>query len=144
MKSTATLWQTFAVVAVLATGNHVCLAAEEAGNPAKPLQASGAIASVDALGGLVTVQEQPAGELGTATAGQPTSFLVEAGTVISKDQQPLTLADVRVGDAVTVAYATKDGQNVASAITIQSSTGAKSETAVVSPTTTSSAASSVQ
>ena len=52
MRPTARLWETLAVVAVLGTVSGVCLAAEEAKNPAKPLQASGVIASVDALGAL--------------------------------------------------------------------------------------------
>ncbi|MBI3996668.1 MAG: hypothetical protein HY352_03325 [Candidatus Omnitrophica bacterium] len=129
MRSTARLWETFAVVAMLGTASGVCLAAEEVGDPAKPLQASGVIASVDALGGVLTVKESTHLDPVTGTAAQPTSYLVDAKTVVSKDKQPLTLADLRVGDAVTVEYATKDGKNVASSITIQLPTAASSGSA---------------
>lgn len=144
MRPTTRLWETFAVAALVGMASNVCLAAEEARDPDKPLQASGVIASVDALGGILTLKESSRLDPATGTIAQPTNFLVDAKTVISKDQQPLKLADVQAGDTVTVEYATKDGGNVASSITIQSPVVAKPETVAVSPSATSSATSSKQ
>lgn len=120
MRTTARLWETLAAAAMLGIASSVCLAAEETKDPIKPLQASGVIASVDALGSVVTLKESTHLDPATGTTAQPTSYFVDAKTVVSKDKQPLKLADVQVGDAVTVEYATKDGKNVASSITIQS------------------------
>jgi len=64
----------------------VCLEAEEAQDPVKPLQASGVIASVDALGGVVTLKESTHLDPATGTIAQPTSYLVHAKTVVSKDK----------------------------------------------------------
>lgn len=144
MRPTARLWETFAVVAVLATGSGVCLATEEAGDPAKPLQASGVITSVDALGGILTLKESTHLDPATGTIAQPTSYLVDAKTVISRDQQPLKLVDVRVGDSVMIEYTTTDGKRVASSVAIQSPTGAKLEQTVAAPAAKSSATSSAQ
>ena len=77
----------------------------------------------------MTLKESTHLDPATGTIAQPTSYLLDAKTVVSKDKQPLTLADLRVGDAVTVEYATKDGKNVASSITIQSPTAASSGSA---------------
>ena len=142
MRPTARLWETFAVVALLGTLGGVCWAAEEAKESAKLPQASGEIASVDALGGVLTLKASTTSD--SSIVPQPTSFLVDEKTVISRDQQPLKLADVRVGDAVTVEYATKDGKNMASSITIQSPTGAKSEQTVAAPAAKSPTTSSAQ
>ncbi len=142
MRPTARLWETFAVVAVLATGSGVCLATEGAGDPAKPLQASGVIALVDALGGVVTVKESTHLDPATGTTAQPTSYLVDAKTVVSKDKQPLTLADLRVGDSVTIEYAAKDDKRVASSITIEPPTSSTSGTATAAPAAKSSTGSS--
>lgn len=142
MRPTARLWETFAVVAMLGTASGICLAAEEAKDPVKPLQASGAVVSVDALGGILTLKESSRLDPATGTIAQPTSFLIDAKTVISKAQQPLKLADVQVGDAVAVEYATKDGKNVASSITIQPTVGAEPEAAAPRSTATPSVTSS--
>lgn len=142
MRPTARLWETFAVVAVLATGSGVCLATEEAGDPAKPLQASGVIASVDALGGVLTVKESTHLDPATETTAQPTNYLVDAKTVVSKDKQPLTLADLRVGDSVTIEYAAKDDKRVASSITIEPPTSSTLGTATATPAAKSSTGSS--
>jgi hypothetical protein len=133
MRPTARLWETFAVAAWLCTASSVCLAAEEAKDPVKPLQTSGVIASVDALGGVLTVKEQPTENPGTSASVQPTSYLVDAKTVVSKDKQPLTLADLRVGDSVTIEYAEKDDKRVASSITIEPPTSSTLGTATATP-----------
>ena len=142
MRPTARLWETFAVAAMLGTASGVCLAAEEAKDPVKSLQASGVIASVDALGGVVTLKESTHLDPATGTTAQPTSYLVDAKTVVSKDKQPLTLADLRVGDSVTIEYATKDDKRVASSIAIEPPTSSTSGTATATPAAKSSTGSS--
>jgi hypothetical protein len=142
MRPPARLWETFAAAAIVGMASGVCLAAEETTDPVKPLHASGVIASVDALGGVVTLKDSTHLDPATGTTAQATSYLVEAKTVISEDQQPLTLADVRVGDAVTVEYATKDGTRVASSITIEPPISSTSGTATAIPAATSSTGSS--
>ncbi len=129
MRPTARLWETFAVVVMLGMTSSVCWATEETEESAKLPQVSGVITSVDALGGIVMLKESTPLDPATRTIAQPTSCLVDAKTVISKDQQPLSLADVRAGDQVMVEYATKDGKNVASSIMIQSPTAASSGSA---------------
>ena len=142
MRPTARLMELFAVVAILGTASGVCLAVEEAQDPVKPLQTSGVIASVDALGGVLTVKESTRLDPATGTTTQPTSYLVDAKTVVSKDKQPLTLAGLRAGDAVTIEYATKDGKRVASSITIEPPTNSTSGTATAAPAAKSSTGSS--
>ena len=144
MRPTARRWKTFAVVVMVSALGEVGVAAEEAKESAKLPQASGVIASVDALGGILELKESSRLDPTTGTIAQPMNFLVDANTVISKDKQKLQLVDVRVGNAVTVTYATKDGKNMASSITIQSPTGAKPESVAVSSSATSSATSSKQ
>ena len=144
MRPTARLWETFAVVVMISAFGGTALAAEEAKESAKLPQASGEIASVDALGGVLTLKESGRLDPATGTIAQPTSFLVDAKTVISKDQQPLKLADLRVGDAVTVEYTTTDGKHMASSIAIQSPTGTKSGQTVAAPAAKSPATSSAQ
>ena len=144
MRPTARLWETFAVAAIMGMISGVCLAAEDPKESAKLPQASGEIASVDALGGALTLKESGRLDPATGTIAQPTNFLVDAKTVISRDQQPLKLADVRVGDQVTIEYTTMDGKHVASSIAIQSSTGAKSGQTVAAPAAKSPATSSAQ
>jgi len=121
MRPTARLWETFAAVAIVGMASSVCLAAEEAKESAKLPQASGVIASVDTLGGVLTLKDSSRLDSATGTIAQPTNFLVDAKTVISKDRQLLKLADVRIGDQVTIEYATMDGKRVANSIAIQSS-----------------------
>ena len=143
MRPTARLWETFAVVAVLATGSGVCLAAEEVKDPVKPLQASGVIASVDALGGVVTLKESTHLDPATGTTAQAMSYLVDAKTVVSKDKQPLTLADLRTGDTVTIDYTVKDDKRAASSIAIQTpQASSTSGTATATPAAKSSTGSS--
>lgn len=137
MRPTARLMELFAVVAILGTASGVCLAVEEAQDPVKPLQTSGVIASVDVPGGVLTVKESTRLDPATGTTTQPTSYLVDAKTVVSKDKQPLTLAGLRVGDAVTIEYATKDGKRVASSIAIQTPQASSSGTAAQSSGTSS-------
>ena len=144
MRPTARLWETFAVVALLGTLGGACWAADEATESAKLPQASGEIASVDALGSVLTLKESGRLDPATGTIVQPTNFLVDAKTVISKDQQPLKLADVRVGDQVMIEYTTTDGKRVASSIAIQSPTGAKLGQTVAAPAAKSPATSSAQ
>ena len=144
MRPTARLWETFVVVALLSALGGACWAAEEAKESAKLPQASGEIASVDALGGVLTLKGSGRLDPATGTIAQPASFLVDAKAVISKDQQPLKLADVRVGDQVTIEYTTTDGKRVASSIAIQSPPGAKSGQTVAAPAAKSPATSSAQ
>ncbi len=121
MRSTARLLEFVAVVALLGAASGISLAAEAVKDPVKPLQASGVIASVDALGGIVTLKESARLDPATGTIAQPTSYFVDATTVVSNDKQSLILADVRTGDAVTIDYTDKDGKRTASVIAIQTS-----------------------
>ncbi len=142
MRSIARLWKTLAVVALLGTASGICLAAEEAKDPVKPLQASGVIASVDALGGVVTLKESTHLDPATGTTAQATGYVVDAKTVVSKDKQPLTLADLRVSDSVTIEYAMKDDKRLASLIAIEPPIGSTSGTATATQAAKSSTGSS--
>jgi hypothetical protein len=142
MRLTARLGEVFVTAVTLSTLAGACLAAEEAQQPATLPRTSGEIVSVDAVGGVLALKESA--KLDPAAAPQPTSFLVDAQTVISKDQQPLKLTDLQVGDQVTIEYTTKDGKNVTSSITVQSPTEPKSQHPAAVPEAKSSSTSSVQ
>lgn len=136
MKSRPAFWQHVAVAVMVGIVGGAWAVAEE------PAQISGVVASIDALGGIVTLQESPRPDAVAGTVAQPRSFAVDASTIISRDAQRLQLSDVRAGDAVRVEYATTDGQDVARSITIQSPEGAQPETASTSPAAASSTSAS--
>jgi len=134
------LVEIFAVVAMLGTASGISLAAEEAKDPVKPLQASGVISSVDMWGGVVTLKESTPLDPATGAITQPASYFIDATTVVSRDKQPLILADLRTGDAVTIDYTVKADKRTASVIAIQTpqaSSGAAAAPAA-QPSTTSS------
>jgi uncharacterized protein YxeA len=85
--------------------------------PAKVKQASGEVAAVDAKANTLTVKGKK-GDV-AVTADDKTSVK------IGKDKK--SLADVKMGDKVTVKYAEMDGKNVAKSIVV-SAAPAKKET----------------
>ena len=108
-------WTMLAAVVALSAVSAVCLASEEA---VKPMQTKGEIISVDQTAGLLTVRE--AGQASPVAVVQPTSFVVDSKTVISKDKQALKLGDLKAGDSVTVEYSTTpDNKALASFVAVE-------------------------
>lgn len=111
----------FVLAVLFSVWASVSLAVEEAQESANLLYASGVVASVDASGGIVTLK--PLANPGTTPTVQPLNFIVDAKTTLSKNQQKLSLADVQVGDEVTIAYTTKGSNNLASSILVDLPSG---------------------
>jgi hypothetical protein len=111
-------WQIFILAVLLIFGSGVSLGVEETGESVK-LQASGVIASVDVLGGKLTVKESvPQGSV--ASSDQLTNFSISTSTAISSGKQPLKLSDLRSGGVVAVEYTTEGGEKIATSIAVQS------------------------
>lgn len=110
-------WRVFAVLGVLALFGAqagVSQAVEEAAQAPNVTTVSGEIEAVDSQAGTVSLKGT------TDPIQQPLlSFQVTDQTTISKDKQPLKLADLKAGDKVMIECATKEGKEVANLITVQ-------------------------
>ncbi len=85
-------------------------------------QVSGSIAAIDAQRGALKLQGPVASSQPGGSTPQPTIFLVDDHTIISKGPQRLQLADLKVGDAVQVEYALEAGRHMARTVHVQEST----------------------
>ena len=98
----------------------VTFAAEKAAAPAKKAvkkQVTGEVTAVDAKANTLTVK----GKKGDVMVSTDDKTAVTAG----KDKK--TLADVKVGDKVTVNYTEADGKNVAAKVAIKAAPAKKAE-----------------
>jgi hypothetical protein len=92
---------------------------------ARPAQgeyvSAGEVASVDAT--TLTVRETRAPEAASPDAslsGAVRRFVVDGGTHMASGQKSIELADIRVGDDVTVRFVLVNGENLAKRIEVQS------------------------
>jgi len=86
--------------------------AEPAEKP-KIKQVTGDVTAVDTKAGIVTVSKMVKGK------AELTVVTVDAKTKIEMEKEKKVLADVKVGDKVTVKYTEVDGKNVAKSIAIK-------------------------
>ena len=81
--------------------------------PAKHAQTTGAVTSVDAERGLLTVSSSAAGHAGAASQAQSLTVLVQEDTVLTYGTDPIGLASLHKGDWVTVDYSQQGEQVIA-------------------------------
>jgi len=86
--------------------------AEPAEKP-KIKRVTGDVTAVDTKAGIVTVSKMVKGK------AELTVVTVDAKTKIEMEKEKKVLADVKVGDKVTVKYTEVDGKNVAKSIAIK-------------------------
>lgn len=98
------------------TITSVSIAAEEKAMPAekpKIKQVTGDVKAVDTKVKTVTVTKMVKGK------AEETTVTVDDKTKIMMDKEQKTLADVKVGDKVTVKYKEVEGKNIAKSIAIK-------------------------
>ena len=106
---------TIAAVLLGVTANHVVAQTGGVAGASAALQyASGRIASINTSQRIVQV-DPPL----TASPAQPLLFTIDEMTMINKDSKPVDLSDLQDGDTISIEYESKDGQNIARAITVQ-------------------------
>ena len=81
----------------------------------EPSESWGQIASVDAASKMLTLKEPP------EVPGQPTNFVLNEKTSITREDKPIPLADLRSGDEVTVEYTQQGTKNVAQSVIVEES-----------------------
>lgn len=87
--------------------------------PAKVKQVTGEVTAVDAAAKTLTVKGK-AGDV---------ALTADDKTTVKVGKEKKTLADVKVGDKVTVRYAEMDGKNIAKSIIIKAAPAEKKEAA---------------
>lgn len=86
--------------------------------------ASGEVIAVSAKDGTLTMREiaEPPEDArpGTMQSGVERPFVVNADTKLSARERSIALADVRVGDRMTIHYVLDSGKNVVKSLTVTS------------------------
>lgn len=94
----------------------VTFAVEEKAMPAekpKIKQVTGDVKAVDMKAKTITVSKMVKGK------AEETVVIVDDKTKIMKDKEQKTLADVKVGDKVTIKYTEVEGKNIAKSVAIK-------------------------
>jgi Cu/Ag efflux protein CusF len=103
----------FAITSISLAQEKAAPAPAEKKAPVKVKQVTGDVKAVDVVAKTITVTKKVKGEI------KETVITVDDKTKITLDKETKTLADVKVGDKVTVKYTEVDGKKVAKSIVIK-------------------------